>query len=136
MGAARPKQRVIVRMNVPAERRGGFPWAPFLVLCLVGALTVFGFHYETSYADAIYPGVKIAGVDVGGQTVAQAREELQPLARRAGNRTITVIAAGRSWAVTPKELGLKLNLDDRLREAYALGREDNLLDRYGTQAQM
>lgn len=136
MGAAHPKQKVIVRMNAPSERRSGFRWAPLLVLCLIAGLAYAIFHWETGMDGAIYPGVKIAGVDVGGRSMADARQALQPLTQQISNRKITVVASGHSWTVTPKQLGLRLNLDDRLREAYALGREDNLLDRYSTQAQM
>ncbi len=130
---ARPKQKVIVRMNAPAERRRGFRWAPLLVICLFGALALSIFRWERGMDGVIYPGVKIAGVDVGGDSVAVARLRLQPVAQAYTNRGITVIAGGHTWKVTPKQLGMRLDLDQRLREAYALGREDDLLDRYSTQ---
>jgi vancomycin resistance protein YoaR len=132
MGATQSK--VIVRMPSPGvvERRG-FPWVPLLVLLLVGGLAGALFAWESAMAAAIYPGVRIAGVDVGGKTLAEARVQLAPLRRAALGRTLTVLAGDQRWSTTPDALGLRLNLDDRLRQAYTLGREPDALDRYSTQ---
>src|SRR6266704_3088779 len=99
MSMARPKQKVIVRMNAPAERQRGFGWVPLLIICLLGALAFTVFRWENSMDGAIYPGVKIAGVDVGGDSVAAARLRLQPVAQALTSRVITVLAGGHSWKV-------------------------------------
>src|SRR5579871_6514436 len=114
-------------------RRRRFPWVPVLILLLLGALVLALVAWEGSMSAAIYPGVRIAGVDVGGLTPAQARARLAPLRRAAMERAITVYAGDQRWSVTPAALGLRLNLDDRIREAYALGREPDAMARYGTQ---
>jgi vancomycin resistance protein YoaR len=123
-------------MNAPAERRRGFRWMPLLIICLLGALALSIYRWESGMDGAIYPGVKIAGVDVGGDSIAAARLRLQPVAQALTSRDITVLGGGHTWKVTPSQLGMKLDLDQRLREAYALGREDDLLDRYSTQISM
>jgi vancomycin resistance protein YoaR len=133
MSMARPKQKVIVRMNAPAERRRGFRWMPLLIICLFGAIALTVFRWESGMEGAIYPGVTIAGVNVGGDTIATARRQLQPLAQALTAREISVLAGGHTWKVTPSQMGMRLDLDQRLQEAYAVGREDNLLDRYSTQ---
>ena len=132
-----PKRRAIVAKRGPAKAKHGFiRFLVLVVLCLgcAGALALL--RWESGMDGLIYPGVSIAGVDVGGHTPADARRELEPVVQQATGSKVTLTAAGRSWTVTPKQLGLQLNVDDRLREAYALGREDSLLQRLATQAEM
>jgi vancomycin resistance protein YoaR len=136
MSSTRSKQRVIVVRNTAVAHRSGVPWPSlvFLVLLVVSGYTVL--HWEAGMDGLIYPGVAIAGVDVGGHTMAEARQLLEPAAQQAVAREITVTYAGRSWPVTTRQLGLKLDVESRLQAAYALGREDNLLDRLGTQLRL
>lgn len=132
MNAIQPK--VIIRMPTPgAAARRRFPWAPLLALLLAGALVGSALAWESRMSAAIYPGVHVAGVDVGGKSLDQARAQLAPLRLAAMGRSLAVVAGGQRWAVTPEALGLRLNLEDRLRQAYALGREQDALDRYSTQ---
>ncbi len=84
----------------------------------------------------IYPGVTVGGVNVGGESTTDARRQLQQMSGRIASRTITVSAAGQSWTITPRQLGMQFNVDDLLRQAYALGREESILSRLGTQAQL
>ena len=137
MGASQPKVRVIVRPVAPSERdRGRFPWAAMLLFLLLTGSVAGLFGWERSMASAVYPGVRIAGVDIGGLTLFDARARLASLQRAALDRAITVTAGPLRWRVTPDRLGLRLNLEDRLREAYALGREADPVARYSTQADL
>ena len=133
MGVTHPKTTVIVRAASGTDRKRRFPFGLLALLVLLGSVAAFLFNWEQIHAAAIYPGVKIAGVDVGGLTVDQAKQRLASLNQTALNRVISVEAAGRHWSVTPNQLGLQLNLDDLLRQAYALGHEPSILDRYSTQ---
>jgi len=128
-------QKVIVRRSAPrpAERRRGLPWAPVVTVLALAALALFLTRWEAGMAASVYPGVRVGGVDVGGLSLAAARQRLAPLAAAAMHRDLTVIAGSRRWSVTPRALGLRLDLDSKLREAFALGRETSALDRYGTQ---
>jgi len=137
MGVPQPKVRVIVRPAASSEHvRGRFPWAALLLFLLIVGSAAGLLGWERSMAAAIYPGVRIAGVDIGGLTLADARARLASLQRAALGRAITVTAGSLRWHVTPERLGLRLDLEDRLHEAYALGREADPVARYTTQADL
>lgn len=132
MSAMQPHTRVIYTAPGASARRR-FPWGFLLLLLIIGGIAAALVGWEQSYASAIYPGVRIGGVNIGGLTLAQARQRLAPLQHAALDRAIVVTAGAQQWTVTPRRLGLQLNLDDVLRQAYALGREPDPVDRYSTQ---
>ena len=136
MATTRPRQKVIVLKKTPHEREGGTPWAALLFLGLVVVAGVFLVHWETGMDGTIYPGVKVGGLDLGGKSMSAARQELQQMSDRIASRTITVSAAGQTWTTTPKQLGMQFNVESFTRRAYALGREESILDRLGTQVQL
>ncbi len=103
-----------------------------MVLLLV-AMGIALVRWEETMAATVYPGVHVGGVDVGGLSLDVARGRLTPLADSAMNRNLTVTAGTDHWTMTPQALGLHLDLDAKLQQAYALGREPNAIDRYGTQ---
>ena len=66
----------------------------------------------------IAPGVTVGGLDVGGQTPAQARATLT--ARYLAD--VELELGGRTWRVTAKRIGLHVYLARPLQQAYATGR--------------
>jgi vancomycin resistance protein YoaR len=54
-------------------------------------------------------GVRIAGVDVGGLTPSAARATLAARARQLADTPVTFTASGRSWRLTPRQLGVSVN---------------------------
>lgn len=126
---------VVVRRSEPRQGRGRrwLPLASLLVVLVLGAGALLLTRWEQSMAASVYPGVRVGGVDVGGLSLDAARQRLTPLADAALHRDLTVIAGSQRWTVTPRALGLKLDLAAKLQQAYALGRESNALDRYSTQ---
>ena len=128
-------QKVIVRRSAPREAgpRRRLPWALLLVALALGAAALFLTRWEQSMAASVYPGVRVGGVDVGGLSLPAARQRLAPLADSAMGRDLTVTVGAQRWTVTPRALGLKLDLDAKLQQAYALGREESALDRFSTQ---
>jgi len=93
------------------------------LLVLVGSVLAF----ELYYANRIYPGVRVWGVDVGGIRPGEAATLLE---RRLGLDVplVTLRGPGRSWGVRPADLGLRLDPWATLVPAYALGRGDAWMD--------
>src|ERR1700751_1175025 len=120
MSRTQANTRVIVRAIEPDGRapRRRFPWTFLLILLVLGGVAGTLFGWEQSQAAAIYPGVGLARGNIGGPSLAEARLRLAPLRRAALNRGITVIAGPQEWKVTPEQLGLRINLDQRLQQAY------------------
>jgi len=84
---------------------------------LLGSL--YGWRYEGRF----FPGVRLAGLELGGLSYNQARslleEGLAPLLRR----PLLLEAGGKQWTLTAEEAGLRYRLDEALEEAWRLGRE-------------
>src|SRR5579859_3003945 len=78
----------------------------FVPIVLVGLL-LLRVGLEVAYADRIYPGVQVMGVDLGGQTVSEAATHLQEQIDAYGNRTIPIQVGDQSTTVTARELGFK-----------------------------
>jgi vancomycin resistance protein YoaR len=92
------------------------------VLFIAAAVALFGFRY--TYDDAIYPGVSVAGIELGGMTRAEAREALEAKAREIEGQRAYFDALGRHWAPTLSELGVHVDIEGSLDQAFAIGREE------------
>jgi len=109
---------------------GGRVRTRLLILIVLGlAIVLFGsvLGFEAWYANRIYPGVSVWGVDVGGMRPdgpaprLEAHDRLQrPL--------ITLHGPEHSWEVRPRDLGLHLEPVSTLTQAYALGRQSSPLE--------
>ncbi|MBL8156223.1 MAG: L,D-transpeptidase family protein, partial [Anaerolineae bacterium] len=88
----------------------------FLAVTLM-ACGLLGLGTALVYAGGILPGVRAAGVALGGSSQAEAAREL-----RDAWGTITVRDGARVWRVDPATLGITLDADSTARAAYAQGR--------------
>jgi len=90
---------------------------------LVGSVLAF----ESYYANRLYPGVRVWGVDVGGMRPGEASAVLE---RGLGLDTPLVRLYGpdRTWGVRPADLGLRLDPWATLVPAYTLGRGGSRVD--------
>ena len=109
-----------------AGRGGGRPLARLvrpsltaLAILLTAALAV-GVGYAGS-SDEIADGVTVAGVDVGGRSVAEARKLLAARGERASLEPVTFTAAGGRWSVAPLELETRVQWARAAGEASAAG---------------
>ncbi len=91
-------------------------------IVLVVAAVATAFIYQSIFTDRIYLGVSVNGIELGGYTVQEARAivrnsfndyQLRPLVLRAGDR---------NWQATPQQLGMSVNVDSTVAQAYLLGR--------------
>lgn len=106
-------------------------WAAGLAcgLVLIGALGVGGFLQQ--YQDKFYPGVLVDGVQVGGLTIAQARERL-PQENDAPEKVVTVHVDDIEVASSSAELGLHRNYAAALEAAMKVGKQGPLPHRLTT----
>jgi vancomycin resistance protein YoaR len=87
-----------------------------------GSLLVFFFVYQIWFAGLIFPGVSIAGLDVGGLTTAQAAAKVATTLTYPSTGTIILQDGTQTWEVTPAEIGLFLDPNQSALEAYNIGR--------------
>jgi len=99
------------------------------VFVLVGALVLgsgaayAAYRYDRSQDGRILPGVVIGGVEVGEMTRSEAIAAVGDAAEADLSREIEVRARGRSWHVTPAELGTEADVEAKVDRALALGEE-------------
>jgi vancomycin resistance protein YoaR len=91
-----------------------------LIILMVGV-------YQILYAGKIFPGVSVAGVDVGSLRPAEAAKVLGERITYPQTGSLSLAYADHSWQVTPAQVGLFLDLDKSSQNAYAVGRNGHLL---------
>jgi vancomycin resistance protein VanW len=79
-------------------------------------------------------GVTVAGIEIGGKTVEEARTALTPWAEEADDRPLLVKTpltskAGKQWNAPRAKLGASVDLEATLAEAEQVGRSDTAIAR-------
>jgi lipoprotein-anchoring transpeptidase ErfK/SrfK len=108
-----------------AVRRGRFRRG-WVLLAFTGVLTILlagaafaGYRYERARSMRVLPGVRIAGVDVGGMTRAEAERALLPVVTGILERPIDVRGGGQVWHLTAQGLGTRVDFRSAVDEALA-----------------
>ena len=86
-----------------------------------------GIRLNFLVANRIAPGVRVAGVEVGGLTKEEAAVRLRRWSRRHLAGTLTLMAAGRKWTGTLRDMGVTADPESMARAAYAVGRRGSVL---------
>ena len=98
-----------------------------ILFTLTAGLAVAGF--QMWYVGRIYPGVSIAGVEVGGLTPQAAALRLEEQITFPMQGKIVLQEGGRIWTVTPAEMGLRLDANASVDRAFQVGRQGPLAER-------
>lgn len=96
------------------------------VLLIVMAAFVF---YQMTYADRIYPGVQVDGVDLGGYTRAEARAVMAQHVEKYTDATITFRYGDLTWRPTLAEAGATIDPTALANIAYSMGRTGSPVQR-------
>ncbi|HEY3083578.1 MAG TPA: VanW family protein [Chloroflexota bacterium] len=101
-----------------------------IVLGLLLAIVLIGaYGFASTHADRVFPGVRAAGVEIGGLAPDAASGLISQRARTLAETRIQVRVGDRSWRPTLVELGLATDVDDLSRRAFSVGRSGSPLDR-------
>lgn len=76
-----------------------------------------------AYRDLIYPGVTVAGRDLGGLTKEEAVRRVAAALPSPDEQVLTVRIAERTWQITWAMAGQSYDVPGAVEEAYAVGRE-------------
>ncbi len=77
----------------------------------------------------IHPGIKIGDTYVGGLTTDQAGKKLESRLSRALKKPVYIVYEDDHWEVTPDQFNIQVSVEKSIDRAYALGREEGLLNR-------
>jgi len=100
-------------------------------LALVGAvlalLPLGILAFEVAHDGRIYPGVRVAGVDVGGRTPEEALALVQKAYADYAAQPLTLRYGDREWQMTPAEVGLRVDANPAIAAAFAVGRSPDVV---------
>ncbi len=101
------------------------PLSTLVIFSLIFAFTVT--RYQTQHNGRIYTGVTIWGVDLSGKTPEEAQAALSAVFPYAQERAITFTdpATNQTWAKSPAELGMSVDVNTTINAALAVGRSGN-----------
>ncbi len=122
------------RFRMPRLRLTG---ATAIVAVALAGLVVLGaggvawatYDYTKDHEGRLLPGAMIAGVHVGGLTVAQATDAVSAAIRPTLERPVTMSWEGRSWTVTPRALGARNDAEEAVAAAMRASRDTSFFDR-------
>jgi lipoprotein-anchoring transpeptidase ErfK/SrfK len=103
-----------------------------LVAAFLAVLVVLGgvlYAYDHARANEIAPGVKVAGVALGGLSPDQARARLERQILQPLERPIVIHHADKTWKLGPREARLRADLGAMVDEALARSRSGDLFSR-------
>ncbi len=112
----------------PDHRR--FPFGKLLLGVLAGFVLAFGFGagallaYQGQYADRVYPGVTVDGVDVSGLTRTAAAAMLEGELAGYGDGAVTLVVDGTEVRIPYAALGRRADVDTLVDLAWSVGRSD------------
>jgi lipoprotein-anchoring transpeptidase ErfK/SrfK len=98
------------------------------IAVLAGSAAAALHRYDTSRSDLIAEGITVAGVDVGGLPVAEARAKLRREVAHL-QEPLTIAYGKRDFVLDPGLVDVTTNVDELLQRAVAESREGNFLTR-------
>ncbi len=93
---------------------------------LLGVLVVLTLAERAVWRGKVLPGVRLAGVNVGGDGLEQARQSITRRARALEHDKLVAVAGGEQFTFTPADVGLDLDEDGALVTVARAGRHENL----------
>ena len=99
------------------------------VVVLAGSATAALHRYDTSRSDQIAEGISIAGVDVGGMTLAEARTAVRREIAHRLDEPLHIKYRKRMFTIDPALVDVSTNAEALLGAAMAKSREGNFLTR-------
>lgn len=140
-----PDQAQNVRQGLPAPRPasagygqryqrrrsgGGWWWkAPLLLIFLLAGAGFAGLTWlDRQYAQRIYPNVALQGIDLSQRTRPEAEQLVSAAYKEFLAQPIAIQYQGTTWQPTPEQLGIRVNVQRAVAEAYNAGRGNGLVD--------
>jgi lipoprotein-anchoring transpeptidase ErfK/SrfK len=99
-----------------------------LLLFLIGG-SVAAFAYDSSRDDLIAKGVRIAGVDVGGMTTAEAERVVQRELQEPLEKPISVVRGETRFTLSAEDAGVKADIGGMVDEALDASRDGSIFTR-------
>lgn len=93
---------------------------------------VAGIGLSLLRSNTIYPGVRVAEVDLGGLTQTEAENKLAPVVAGLSNERMVLRYADQTFRTTFGKIGGEMDVRTSVHTAYSVGREGNVIHRIAT----
>jgi lipoprotein-anchoring transpeptidase ErfK/SrfK len=101
-----------------------------VALVTMGLLLAVGvWAYDDAQKDQIAPGIKVAGVDIGGRDADSARKIIKRQVVAPLQQPVVVSYQGKDYTLSPRQLHETADVDGMVQEAIDRSRDGNILDR-------
>jgi vancomycin resistance protein YoaR len=80
--------------------------------------------------EQFYPGTQVQGIDISGMSLKESEELLRSAFTPLEDLAVTYTFEGQTWDATLTDLGIIVDYEAMLEEAWSEGRGDNVIDRY------
>lgn len=101
----------------------------FLLCMIAGAIAAIYIGY-TFHSSTLYKCIRISGVEVGGLSPAEAIDVLQrKKQRQMDNMFIELRNEDMKWIINGRDIAARLDTEEKVNEAYRLGRRGNFITR-------
>ena len=95
-----------------------------LIIC-IAAIPAILFGFEIFYNGHIFPGVSIAGIDLGGLSPEEAATKISKSYTYSQTGHILLKDGEKTWSVSPGQLGFFIDPETTALAAYQIGRQGN-----------
>jgi len=116
------------------KRRLGTPgfWG-LITLGTIIAIVVLAILIDSAaYYNKVHTGVSVDGIELGGQTKAQATASIQAMVDKAQSSPITLSYEDKTWTLDPTDVGATIDVEKAVKAAMAVTRENNFITDVGT----
>ena len=125
ISAAQPKRPALFLQTLAAIVGG--------LILFVMAVAALSSGYQLIFADRVFPGITMAGVDLSSLTPDQASAALSQHLTYPKSGKIVFRDGNAIWVATPADLGMTFDSGTSVQRAYGLGRQAGLLTNMATQ---
>lgn len=115
----------MAKLNSKKSKKNRKKIAKFLVLSPIVLLAIVVASYQLYFIGKIYPGVMVAGINVGGKDLSQASSLLSK--KIATPEKLTLKSSSDHYEINLKEIGLNYDIDKSVRAAYDFARTGNIV---------
>lgn len=102
------------------------------LVIILGAISAFAYNIWSNdiNKDLIYKGIYIDNQDVGWKSKEEALEILKEHKEKNLEKTIKLYTSSDSYTMTLDDIDYRFNYEDAIEEAYNIGKEGKILERY------